>query len=102
MKVMVMFDLPTINPSHRLAYVRFRKRLFQLGFEPFQESVYVKECDTQWDVKMITRVIGNIVPAEGKVTTCNFSDRQWAETRHYEDGEKIERRDESRQVVMIL
>ena len=74
----------------------------QWGFEPFQESVYVKECDTEWHMKMVSRMVGGIVPAEGKVATCSFSDRQWAETMQYEDGEKIEERDEPRQMVMML
>ena len=102
MKVMVMFDLPTTGPNQRREYTRFRKRLFQWGFEPFQESVYVKECDTEGHMKMVSRMIGGIVPAEGKVATCNFSDRQWAETMQYEDGEKVEDREEPRQMVMML
>jgi len=102
MKVMVMFDLPTTGPNQRQAYVKFRKRLLGWGFESFQESVYVKECDNEWHMKMVSGMVGKVIPAEGKVATCSFSDKQWTNTMQYEDGEKMESSQEPQQMVLML
>ena len=42
MRVMVLFDLPTITEKNRAEYRKFHKFLIQEGFIMMQESVYTK------------------------------------------------------------
>ena len=42
MRIIVMFDLPTISSAERKEYAKFRKFLIKSGFLMMQESIYCK------------------------------------------------------------
>ena len=42
MRILVMFDLPTLTATERSEYTRFRKYLIKSGFLMLQESIYCK------------------------------------------------------------
>lgn len=42
MRIIVMFDLPTVTQAERQEYTKFRKFLLKSGFIMMQESVYTK------------------------------------------------------------
>ena len=44
MWIMVMFDLPVVDPHDRKAATGFRNALLDMGFEMAQFSVYMRFC----------------------------------------------------------
>ncbi len=77
MWVMVLFDLPVVEPEERRAYTRFRNFLLDQGFEQAQFSVYVRHTSGKEAVDALTRKIEDEVPANGKVDILQFSDKQY-------------------------
>ena len=47
MRLIVMFDLPTVSYSDRQEYTRFRKYLVKQGCMMMQESIYCKLVQNQ-------------------------------------------------------
>ena len=44
MRVLVLFDLPSVLKSEKRSYVRFRKALLDDGFIMLQYSIYMRFC----------------------------------------------------------
>ena len=60
MRVMVLFDLPTITEKNRAEYRKFHKFLIQEGFIMMQESVYVKLALNQNTAAAIIDALKNL------------------------------------------
>lgn len=77
MWVMVLFDLPVVEPEARRAYTRFRNYLLDSGFEQAQFSVYVRHTPGK---EAVEALLGNIepeIPEDGKVDILQFTDKQY-------------------------
>lgn len=77
MWVMVLFDLPVVEPEERRAYTRFRNYLLDQGFEQAQFSVYVRHTSGKEAVEALIGRIEDAVPKDGKVDILQFSDKQY-------------------------
>lgn len=77
MWVMVLFDLPVVEPEERRAYTRFRNYLLDQGFEQAQFSVYVRHTSGKEAVVALIGRIEDAVPEDGKVDILQFSDKQY-------------------------
>lgn len=86
MRLMVMFDLPTLTSKNRRNYRRFRKALIQNGFFMMQYSVYVRVCPSQQAVQAIERRLMRIVPDDGLVQTAVMTEKQY-QNMHFISGE---------------
>jgi len=65
MRVIVMFDLPTLTSSDRKAYRIFRKYLITNGFLMLQESIYSKLALNGTVANTVIRNIEKNVPDNG-------------------------------------
>ena len=77
MWVMVLFDLPVVEPEERRAYTRLRNYLLDQGFEQAQFSVYVRHTSGKEAVEALIGRIEDAVPEDGKVDILQFSDKQY-------------------------
>lgn len=77
MWMMVMFDLPVVEPEERKAATGFRNALLDLGFEMAQFSVYVRFCTSQAEVDTFARRVERALPPDGRVNIVTFTDRQY-------------------------
>jgi len=77
MWVMVLFDLPVVEPEERRAYIRFRNHLLDRGFEQAQFSVYVRHTSGKEAVEALIGNIQEAVPENGKIDILQFSDKQY-------------------------
>jgi|SRR5690554_448331 CRISPR-associated protein Cas2 len=78
MRIMVLFDLPTLTTQDRREYSRFRKYLIKNGFLMMQESVY---CKLALNGTVSTSVIQNVKknkPAKGLVQVLTLTEKQFA------------------------
>jgi len=77
MWLMVMFDLPVVDPADRKAASSFRIDLLDLGFEMSQFSVYMRFCSGQAQIDSISKKIERALPPGGKVSLLQFTDKQY-------------------------
>jgi len=77
MWMMVLFDLPVVEPEERRAASRFRLYLKDLGFSMTQFSVYVRVTAGKEAVETYVKKIESALPAEGRVSILQFTDKQY-------------------------
>lgn len=65
--LLVMYDLPVNDSAQRSKYAHFRKNLLGEGYQPFQESVYLKLIRNLDLVQAEIDKIGKLAPEEGAV-----------------------------------
>ncbi|MCL1924990.1 MAG: CRISPR-associated endonuclease Cas2 [Defluviitaleaceae bacterium] len=87
MRLLLMFDMPTLTTDDRRQYRRFRKFLLAEGFLMHQYSIYTKLLlnDTA-NTAMMGRIKKN-KPTKGFVTVLKVTEKQYARME-YLHGEK--------------
>ena len=79
MRVLILFDLPSVSKSEKRSYVRFRKAIIDDGFTMLQFSIYMRFCRNQKDAqKHIMRVRG-IAPKDGNIRILTVTEHQFEE-----------------------
>lgn len=77
MRVMVLFDLPSVTVEERQAYATFRRYLLKSGFLMVQESVYSKLAA---NAVVANTVIANVkahAPEKGLVQLLAVTEKQY-------------------------
>ena len=92
MRLLLMFDMPTLTPTDRRDYRNFRKFLISEGFIMHQFSVYTKLLLNDTAARgMISRLKKN-TPKKGHVTLLKVTEKQFAKMI-YLHGERDNRVD---------
>lgn len=86
--MMVMFDLPVIEPDERKAASAFRNFLLDQGFEMAQFSVYMRYTSGKEAVVAMSRKIELSLPPNGKVDILQFTDKQYEHIISFRRGER--------------
>lgn len=78
MRLIVMFDLPTISPKDMKNYRTFRNFLIKNGFMMMQESVYSKIAVNQGMAKLIANRVRENKPPKGLVQMFIVTEKQFS------------------------
>ncbi len=78
MRILVMFDLPTVSSAEKREYRKFRKYLIMIGFQMLQESVYSKLVLNTTSANLIMNNIRNNKPSEGSLFMLTITEKQFA------------------------
>lgn len=78
MRVLVMFDLPTVMSNQRKSYRNFRKYLIKSGFLMMQESVYSKLALNQSSASIVVKNIEKNKSSEGLVQVLIITEKQFS------------------------
>ncbi len=78
MRIVVLFDLPTITEADRREYRKFRKFLIKNGFMMLQESVYCRLALNGTIVNTISETIRKNKPPGGLVQMLTITEKQFA------------------------
>ena len=78
MRIIVMFDLPTINEKDLKNYRIFRKFLIKNGFMMMQESVYSKIALNQSMAMLIANKVRENKPPKGLVQMFMITEKQYS------------------------
>lgn len=78
MRVIVMFDLPSISLAEKREYRHFRDFLLKSGFLMMQESVYTKLALNTTASKAIMSSVKKNKPAKGLVQMISVTEKQFA------------------------
>lgn len=78
MRLLVMFDLPTVTAQDRKNYRQFRKGLLKNGFYMLQESVYCRMVLNQSVENNVREAVKRIKPPDGFVMLLSVTERQFS------------------------
>lgn len=78
MRLLLFFDLPTVESAERREYARFRKYLIKSGFIMLQESVYCKLLLNSTAVATLSENIRRNKPPNGLIQALLITEKQYA------------------------
>lgn len=78
MRILVLFDLPTLTYTNKREYSRFRKYLIKNGFLMLQESVYYKLVLNTTAANIMADNIRKNKPREGIVQMLVITEKQFS------------------------
>lgn len=77
MRVIVLFDLPSVTKTEKRNYVRYRKHLLDDGYLMLQYSIYARFCRNVQDAnKHIKRAI-DAAPTDGNIRILSITEKQF-------------------------
>ncbi|MFD1471775.1 CRISPR-associated endonuclease Cas2 [Companilactobacillus mishanensis] len=77
MRLIVMFDLPTLTSSDRRNYRQFRKYLINDGFIMMQESIYTCILIDRQSADLLEKKISLYAPKKGLIQTMIVTEKQY-------------------------
>lgn len=86
MWLLVMFDLPVVEDEERKQATQFRNALLDMGFEMAQFSVYMRFAPSKKAADRLAQKIEAILPPGGKVDILSFTDKQYENIAHFQNG----------------
>ncbi len=81
MRLLVLFDLPTLTKADKRAYVVFRRFLIQDGYDMIQWSVYGRIVNGFDDMQIHLKRLSANLPPDGSVRALTVSEKQFAQMR---------------------
>ena len=82
MRIIVMFDLPTISSAERKEYAKFRKFLIKSGFLMMQESIYCKLSPNSTLADAMVENVRRNKPEKGLVQVLRVTEKQFAKMEY--------------------
>lgn len=82
MRVLVMFDLPTVTSADRKEYTKFRKYLIKSGFLMLQESIYCKLSPNSTLADAVIENVRKNKPEKGLVQVLRVTEKQYAKMEY--------------------
>lgn len=98
MRILIMFDVPSVTKTDLRNYRNWRKFLDNSGFIMMTESVYSRLCINKSTVTSIRKLITTNLPPKGDVQLLEITERQFssieyllgeAKTKVLNDGERF-------------
>lgn len=84
--VLVMYDLPSVTTEEKRALLKYRNRLFRLGFQRLQWSVYARPYPKQEAAAVDLEQAMRGVPPGGRVRAITVTDLQFERMRVMDGG----------------
>jgi len=79
MRVLVLFDLPSVEKEEKRIYAKFRKELIKDGFTMMQFSIYMRFCRNVQDSNKHIEKIRNLSPKDGHIRILSITEHQYEE-----------------------
>ena len=76
MRIMIIFDLPTIESYEQKEYRQFRKELIKNGYVMIQFSVYLKSFNHQINLNEEIVKISKCIPKSGNIRAISLTEHQ--------------------------
>ncbi|SCJ16239.1 CRISPR-associated endoribonuclease Cas2 [uncultured Eubacterium sp.] len=101
MRVIIMFDLPTVTSADRKEYTKFHKYLIKNGFLMMQESIYCKLAQNASAAELIVNNIRNNKPMSGLVQSMIITEKQFGKIEYIVGERKNEVLDNDDRLVIL-
>lgn len=77
MRVLLMFDVPTLTKKDRKNATKFRNNLIKLGFFMIQFSVYMRICKGSVAAQSVVARVKDILPPLGNIRSLIITEKQF-------------------------
>lgn len=77
MVLFVMFDMPTNTKRDIKKYIKFRKKLLEMGFIMFQYSIYIRFCKSLVIAQKYENKIQLSSPTGGSIRVMKITEAQY-------------------------
>ena len=77
MRIILMFDMPTITIEDRKNYSKFRDNLIDDGFIMIQYSIYARICKNQDDITKHINRVKMFTPEKGNIRLLQITEKQY-------------------------
>lgn len=77
MRILLLFDLPSVESYEKREYLQFRKHLLKNGYSMIQFSVYVKCINTQLKVDNELKKLYQFIPTNGNIRMLTVTEKQY-------------------------
>lgn len=101
MRLMVMFDLPTLTAQDRKNYRQFMKKLNKDGFIMMQESIYTCVLVDSASAKLLANKVEMYAPNKGLIQALTITEKQF-ESMRYITGKKKDTPDNRFERLVIV
>ena len=101
MRVIVMFDLPTLTKDNMRDYRRFRKFLLKNGFIMLQESIYTKLTLNSTNAKLVQDNVRKNKPWDGLVSMLTITEKQYNDMEFLVGSKKSSVIDSDERLVIL-
>lgn len=88
MRILLIFDLPTMEAYERKEYRVFRTQLVKHGYTMIQFSVYMKNFNKQITLREEVEKLHKYIPRSGSIRAISLTEHQW-QNMEYVLGEKM-------------
>ncbi|MBR6770119.1 MAG: CRISPR-associated endonuclease Cas2 [Lachnospiraceae bacterium] len=82
MRIIVMFDLPTVTMTDKREYTLFRKFLLKNGFFMLQQSIYCKLAQNAVAADSIVEKVKKNKPPAGSVMLLKVTEKQFSKMEY--------------------
>ena len=79
MRVLVLFDLPSVEKEEKRIYTKFRKELLKDGFTMMQYSIYMRFCRNVQDANKHIEKVRSKAPSDGHIRILSITEHQYEE-----------------------
>lgn len=79
MRVLVLFDLPSVSKSEKRNYVKFRNAIMDDGFIMMQFSIYSRFCRNVQDANKHINRVKALAPKDGNIRILCITEKQFEE-----------------------
>lgn len=82
MRLILIYDLPTVEEEERKIYQKFNKDIKKMGFSMLQFSVYTKvlQNDTSYSQNLIR--LNKIIPKKGSIIIFKITEKQFQDMQY--------------------
>lgn len=101
MRMLVLFDLPTVTKANRKNASRFRGFLLKDGYVMLQLSVYSRICKGQDDVDKHAKRLKTVIPSDGSVRLLTVTEKQYTSMEILVGPLKKEEEIGDRQLILL-
>ena len=101
MRVIVMFDLPTLTKDNMRDHRRFRKFLLKNGFIMLQESIYTKLTLNSTNAKLVQDNVRKNKPCDGVVSMLTITEKQYNDMEFLVGSKKSSVIDSDERLVIL-
>lgn len=101
MRIIVLFDLPTVDNGDLKEYRKFRKLLLNKGFIMMQESVYTRIALNKTMVDNVLNFLRKNAPPKGIVQIITITEKQFQRMEFITGEYKTDMIDNDERVIIL-
>jgi CRISPR-associated protein Cas2 len=101
MRILVLFDLPTLTQKDRREANIFRRNLIKDGYHMLQLSVYGRICKGEDTMEKHKKRLQLLLPSGGNVRVLTVTEKQYASMEILIGSQKKEEKIGAKQLVLL-